>query len=200
MQSAMQATRTSTGSRLRILMVDDHPVVLAGVRAFLDEVSDLEVIATAATVEDAISRAQVLRPDAFLLTVSASGSAPAESARRLRSQCPEIALVVLSLDADCAPAKEMQAAGASAVLEKGAGRDAVIAALQALRTGDETGTRRLGARRDSVPPPSLHAGFAVSARRSRSSSSAWTPTVHRQRRCKRPGPVPCSRRAPAATQ
>jgi len=154
MQSAMQATSTSTGSRLRILMVDDHPVVLAGVRAFLDEVSDLEVIATAATVEDAISRAQILRPDAFLLTVSASGSAPAESARRLRSQCPEIALVVLSLDADCAPAKEMQAAGASAVLEKGAGRDAVIAALQSLRTGDETGTRRLGARRDSVPPPS----------------------------------------------
>lgn len=154
----MHATSSSSGPRLRILVIDDHPVVVAGVRAFLGEDPGLEVIASAATVEDAIARAGLLRPDAFLLTASPTTPGPIEAARRLRAECPEVALVVLCLDAECAPAKEMQAAGASAVLEKGAGRDAIVAALSALRAGDDTGMRRLGGRRDSAPPPSSGRG------------------------------------------
>jgi len=154
----MQATTPSASVQLRILVIDDHPVVLAGVRAFLDEVPDLEVISTASSVSEALSRAEILRPDAFLLTAASSHQSPFEAASELRSRFPEVALVVLCLDEGCVQHKDMQRLGVSAVLEKGAGREAVVTAFQMLRTSEETGMRRALARRDSTPPPSSGRG------------------------------------------
>jgi len=153
----MQATTSSASVQLRILVIDDHPVVLAGVRAFLDEVPDLEVISTASSVSEALARAEVLRPDAFLLTASAHAS-PGDAATELRGRFPEVALVVLCLDEGCVQHKDMQRLGVSAVLEKGAGREAIVTAFQMLRTSEETGMRRALARRDSAPPPSSGRG------------------------------------------
>lgn len=154
----MQVSTPNEGQALRVLVIDDHPVVVAGVRAFFGERTDLQVIATASSAAEAVTRAEILRPDAFLLTVSADTNAALESASLLRERFPAVALVVLCLAESCASGVDFQRSGAAAVLEKDAGRDAVIAAFQALRAGDETGMRRLGGRRDSVPPPSSSRG------------------------------------------
>ncbi len=57
----------------RLLLVDDHEVVRAGLRALLDLEPDLDVVGEAASGEEAIARAERLRPDLVLLDVVMEG-------------------------------------------------------------------------------------------------------------------------------
>ncbi len=151
-------TNKSREERLRVLLIDDHPVVLAGLKSFLREEPDLEVIATAVDPGEALRRAEHLRPDVFLLTISSSGPAPLEAMRTLRMRFPDVAVLVLGLDAGGVTAQALVEAGASGFLDKSSGRDTLVKALKSLRAEDDTGPRRLAAVRDTSPPPSSGSG------------------------------------------
>ena len=148
--------------RLRVLLVDDHPVVLAGLKSFLRDAVDVEITASAANTEEALGRAEHLRPDVFFVTIGGATRAPAELVKKLRARFPEVAVVVMALDA--AHTKELVAAGAFAVLERTAGKEAVLAALGQLRPDEDTGSRRVLALRDSAPPPPSSGSGSLSRR------------------------------------
>lgn len=135
------------------MLIDDHPVVLAGLKSFLREASEMEVFATAADADEAMRRAEHLRPDVFLLTLTSATPKPLDAVSALHRRFPDVAVVVMGLDAGCVTTNEAIKAGACTVLEKSAGKDALLAALSALRTDDDTGSRRMLALRDSNPPP-----------------------------------------------
>lgn len=131
-----------------MLLVDDHPVVLAGLRAFLREAPEMELIGAVSTTEEVIQRAEVLRPDVVVMT------APAQLSRvaALRQRFPDLAIIALCLTRDEVVRKELTDAGVNVVLAEDADRDALLSALASLR-GEDTGPRRL-AFGDAQPPSS----------------------------------------------
>ncbi|MBK7585249.1 MAG: response regulator transcription factor [Myxococcales bacterium] len=152
------ATHKPRQDRLRILLVDDHPVVLAGLKSFLRDAQEVEVVGSATNVEDAARRAGPLQADVFLVALAGPAAAPLEAARQLKGAFPAVAVVVLGLNESVASEGELAAAGVSAFLGKGSGREVVLGALQALRNDGQSGSRRIFATGESVPPPSSGSG------------------------------------------
>src|SRR5438552_2299458 len=71
---------------IRIMLVDDHPIVREGLRALLETQSDFEVIAEGANGEEALRLAATLQPDILLLDLEMPVLDGVETIRRLRQQ------------------------------------------------------------------------------------------------------------------
>jgi DNA-binding NarL/FixJ family response regulator len=86
-----------SSENIRVLVVDDHPLVREGIRHVLNEGSGLEVTAEAASGEEALKLAQSHRPDVILLDISMPGESGLKVAAKLRSCVPEARILILSM-------------------------------------------------------------------------------------------------------
>ena len=85
---------------IRILLVDDHQVVREGLRALLDSQEDLEVIAEADSVAEAITRARTFEPDVVVMDVRLPDGSGVEACREIRSRQPDTAVLMLTSFSD----------------------------------------------------------------------------------------------------
>ncbi|MGH3248782.1 MAG: response regulator [Trebonia sp.] len=126
-------------TKIRLLLADDHPVVRAGLRAVLETEPDLEVVAEAATAEEAVARAADGGLDVVLMDLrfgTGMTGAQATAAITARSGAPRVLIVTTyDSDADTLPAIE---AGATGYLLKDAPPEALAAAVRAAATGRTT--------------------------------------------------------------
>jgi PleD family two-component response regulator len=74
--------------KIHVLIADDHPVVRAGVRAFLEDQPDMLVVGEASNACQAIALAQEFRPDVAVLDISMPGRG-LDATRQIRSTCPD---------------------------------------------------------------------------------------------------------------
>ncbi len=122
---------------IRVLIVDDHPVVRDGLRGMFDRSDDVEVVGEAADGREAVDRAIALSPDVILMDLRMPGTDGVSAIRELAALGATAKVLVLTTydtDSDVLPAIE---AGASGYLLK----DASPAELQrAIRTAHEGGT------------------------------------------------------------
>ena len=81
---------------LRILLVDDHPLVRNGLRALVASVADMTVVSEASNGEEAITQAAELQPDFILMDLHMSGLNGIEATRRIVQAHPHIGILVLS--------------------------------------------------------------------------------------------------------
>lgn len=81
--------------RIRVLLADDHPVVRAGVRAFLENEPDMLVVGEASTAYQAVSLVQELHPDVAILDISMPGNG-LEATHQIRSTCPGTQVLILT--------------------------------------------------------------------------------------------------------
>lgn len=86
-----------SAQRVRILIVDDHPVVRAGVRQILAGDSRFEVVGEAGTPEEALRCARDLRPGVIVLDLELAGDNGFEVAKRLQAEGLQIPVVVLTM-------------------------------------------------------------------------------------------------------
>ncbi len=86
-----------SSENIRVLVVDDHPLVREGIRHVLNEGSGLEVTAEAASGEEALKLAQSHRPDVILLDISMPGESGLKVAAKLRRCVPEARILILSM-------------------------------------------------------------------------------------------------------
>ena len=82
---------------MRVLLVDDHTLVRAGIRALLNGLKGVEVVAEAADGREALALAATHRPDVVLMDIAMKGMNGLEATRRLRQDHPEIKVVMLSM-------------------------------------------------------------------------------------------------------
>ena len=75
---------------IRVLVVDDHPVILQGLRGMLSALEDIEVVGEAVTGTDAIEKAEELKPDVLLMDVRLPELNGLEAMRRLRETDPDV--------------------------------------------------------------------------------------------------------------
>lgn len=85
---------------IRVIVVDDHPVVCAGLARLISAESDLEVLATALDGEKAIELDRTLRPDVTLMDLSMHPVDGVEATRRIMAQRPDAHVLVLAATAD----------------------------------------------------------------------------------------------------
>lgn len=120
---------------LRILLVDDHEVVRVGVRALIDRHPDMEVVAEATTVREAISQAEQLLPDVVVLDIRLPGGNGLEACRQIKAHRPDTRVVILTSFPDDEVLFDAIAAGADGYVLKQIGSDDLIHALECVAQG-----------------------------------------------------------------
>src|SRR6266849_1977495 len=124
------------GEALRILLVDDHPLVRNGLRALLASVPDMTVVGEASNGEEAIAQAAELQPDIILMDLHMPGLNGIEATRRIVQVHPHIGILVLTMLEDDASVFAAMRAGARGYLLKGADQADVLRAIGVAAHGE----------------------------------------------------------------
>jgi DNA-binding NarL/FixJ family response regulator len=121
---------------IRILLVDDHPVVREGLRGMLEAEPDLAVVGEAGSGEEAVAQARALTPDVILMDLRMRGLDGVGATEQILAEKPGARVVVLTTyetDADILRAVE---AGAAGYLLKDASRADLAGAIRAAARGE----------------------------------------------------------------
>lgn len=121
---------------LRIILADDHALVRAGLRALLEQLPDVEVVAEADDGRAAVALARRHRPDVVFMDVSMPGLNGVDATVQLAQQCPAVRVVVLSMHKNEEYVSQALQAGAAGYLLKDAATAELGVALQAVVRGD----------------------------------------------------------------
>jgi DNA-binding NarL/FixJ family response regulator len=113
-----------------VLLVDDHPVVIEGLRKLLEAAGDIDVTGTANDASQAIERAKTLRPDVILLDLRMPGATGIQATRRLREQEFAGAIILLTSYGDQAYVRQALEAGADGYLLKSTPSDELIDSIR----------------------------------------------------------------------
>jgi DNA-binding NarL/FixJ family response regulator len=118
----------------RILLVDDHPIVLDGVRALLSTSPEFDVVGEASDRETAVRLADELKPHAVVLDLRLQGSYAADTATSLKSASPGAVVLIHTATEELEPVRAALRAGADGAVFKD-GRD-LVPALRAVLAGE----------------------------------------------------------------
>lgn len=121
--------------RIRVLVVDDHPVVRRGLRCMLEVASDMEVVGEAADGAQAVEKACELRPDVVLMDIRMPALDGIEATQRIKQQLPQVAVIALTVHDNEALVAEAVHAGAAGYLLKDASEELLLQAVRAVASG-----------------------------------------------------------------
>lgn len=120
---------------IHLMLVDDHEVVRAGLKSFLESQPGIEVVAEASEGEQAIRLAGEIHPDIAVMDITMSGLDGLEATRRLKKICPECQVLALTVHQDKQYFFEMLAAGATGYITKQAAAQELLAAVRSIADG-----------------------------------------------------------------
>ena len=121
---------------IRLLIVDDHPAFRRGLELMLSDVDDIEVVAQAASGEEAVELAAQATPDVVLMDLRMPGLDGIESTRRLKRLRSSLSVVVLTMFEDDVSVFAAMRAGARGYVLKGADQDEIERAVRAAAAGE----------------------------------------------------------------
>jgi two-component system response regulator NreC len=122
--------------KVRLFLVDDHPIVRSGLRMLFQAEPDLEIVGEADGGAEAIVGVQRLRPDVVIMDVAMPGVNGIEATRRIKEIAPETAVLALTMHEDEQYFFEMLKAGASGYIPKRAAPDDLVAAVRVVAQGN----------------------------------------------------------------
>jgi DNA-binding NarL/FixJ family response regulator len=120
---------------IRILIVDDHPIMRVGIAALINSSREMECVGQAGSGEEAIDQHAALRPDVTLMDLRLPGIGGVETIRRIRARNPKARFIILTTyegDEDIHQAME---AGASGYLVKGLPQEMLVNAVRRVHAG-----------------------------------------------------------------
>jgi two-component system nitrate/nitrite response regulator NarL len=121
---------------VRVLVTDDHPIVLDGVTLALQNTSWLRVAGYARTGREAIAAVQNLRPDVVLLDLRLPDMLGPEAVQALRAQHPEVKIILFTAYPDHAALDAALAAGAHGVVVKDTEREDLVDVIRRVVAGE----------------------------------------------------------------
>ena len=124
-----------TDPPLRILMADDHPIVLAGLKALVQGEPGLQVVGEARDGRSACGLALSLRPDVMVLDISMPEMNGAAVARALLAELPTCRILVLTVHEDRATLRQLLELGVAGYLVKRSAADELIRAIRVVAGG-----------------------------------------------------------------
>ncbi len=131
---------------IRVLIVDDHAILRAGLRRVLEAEPDIEVVGEAPSAERAVFEAIAGRPDVVLMDVMMPGKTGIEGMPAVLQAVPDAKVLVLSMQDDPRYVREAFEAGAAGYVLKEAADSEVVGAVRAVAGGERYVHPALGAR------------------------------------------------------
>jgi two-component system response regulator NreC len=131
---------------VRVLVVDDHAVVRAGLALLVNAETDLEAVGEAGNAREAILEARTVKPDVILMDVMMPEQSGIEAVPQLLHEHPGVKVLVLSMQDDPRYVREAFEAGASGYVLKEAADAEVVAAIREVAGGGRYVHPELGAR------------------------------------------------------
>ncbi len=125
----------ATPTRRRVLLVDDHPIMRAGLKQLIETQSDLCVAAEASDVAEALMRVERVDVDIVLTDLTLPGRGGLELIKDIHALRPEMPIVVLSMHDEALYAERAIRAGARGYLMKEAGGERVLDAVRQVLDG-----------------------------------------------------------------
>jgi two-component system, NarL family, response regulator NreC len=131
---------------IRVLIVDDHPVVRSGLKSLLEAEEDIEPVGEAGTMQEAVFRTRSLKPDVILMDVVMPGGSGIEATPAVLKEAPDAKVLILSMQDDPSYVRESFAAGASGYVLKEAADEEVVNAVREVAAGGNYVHPSLGAK------------------------------------------------------
>ncbi len=132
--SAERAARPEGERRLRVLAIEDHPVMRLGIRSLLER-EGLAVAGITATCSEGLGLLRESAPDVVLVDLRLSDATGTQAIERIRAVAPALPIVALSVERSPALVRAAMRAGANGYLAKDAPSGLVVAALRAAAAG-----------------------------------------------------------------
>jgi DNA-binding NarL/FixJ family response regulator len=141
---------------IRVVLADDHTVVRKGIRDFLEEEDDIQVVAEATTGAEALALTLEHRPEVAVLDIQMPEMTGIEAARQIKAKLPEVQVLVLTAYDEDPYIFAMLQAGASGYILKNAPSGELIRAVRTVAAGgsalDPTVTAKVMAQLSSGKP------------------------------------------------
>jgi DNA-binding NarL/FixJ family response regulator len=124
--------------RIRVLLIDDHAVLRAGLANLLALERDLMVVGEADNGEAGVKLVQQCRPQVVIIDVSMAGMDGVETAKRIRRLASDVKILMLTSSESAADAARSIDAGASAYLTKHVAHEEIVAVIRRVHAGQKS--------------------------------------------------------------
>ncbi len=131
---------------IRVLIVDDHSVVRAGVRLLLEHEEDMEPVGEAADARQALEMARRLTPDVVVMDVIMPGTTGVDAAAEIRHELPDVRILMLSMQDDPSYVRQAFANGATGYVLKEAADAELVTAVRRVASGEQYVHPSMGAK------------------------------------------------------
>jgi DNA-binding NarL/FixJ family response regulator len=122
-------------TKIRILIVDDHPIMRVGIAAIIEATPDMTTVAQAGSGEEAVELFEKYLPDITLMDLRLPGMSGVDAIRTLMARYPSAKFVVLTTYEGDEDIHQALAAGARSYIIKGMPHEALVSALRRVHTG-----------------------------------------------------------------
>ena len=122
-------------SNVKLMVVDDHPMLRGGIVSLFNDSSNMEVISEAKNGSEAISKIEDAKPDVVLMDINIEGKLDVHTTEQIKKRWPEIKVVAFSMHDEVQVIKRMLKAGASGYLLKNAPHNELVRAVNAVTEG-----------------------------------------------------------------
>ena len=123
--------------QIRVLLIDDHPIVRSGIRMLLEQAGDIEIVGEADHGDDALGLVKRLSPDVLLLDMEMPGKTGVEVARELKTAKAPVRILALSAYDDEQYILNLLMEGAAGYLTKEEALDTIVDAVRGVARGEE---------------------------------------------------------------
>lgn len=121
---------------IRVLIVDDHTIVRAGIRLLLQAEPDIEVVGEAGDGQGAVAQTEASHPNVVLMDVAMPGISGLEATRQIKHRWPQVQVLALTMHRSDDYFFRMLEAGASGYVLKGADPGDLITAVRTVHRGE----------------------------------------------------------------
>ena len=130
-----QSEQTQSGSKSRILIVDDHAIIREGLTLLINQESDLEVCATAANADDALDIIRNNHVDLAVVDISLDGTSGLQLTERIKAHNAHLPVLILTMHDEELYAKRAFRAGAGGFVTKHEASETIITAIRMMLEG-----------------------------------------------------------------
>jgi DNA-binding NarL/FixJ family response regulator len=123
-------------NRIRVLLADDHAVVRRGIRQFLEEAGDIDVIAEADDGAEALRLTEERQPDVAVLDIRMPEVTGVEATQRIKAHFPDVRILILTSYDDDPYVFALLQAGADGYVLKTASGDELVRAVRTVHRGE----------------------------------------------------------------
>ncbi|MEZ4700844.1 MAG: response regulator transcription factor [Rhodothermales bacterium] len=153
----------STGGRIRVLVVDDHPAIREAIADIIADKMGMELIGQASNADEAFQLVEKMQPDVAVIDISLEDAHGLDLVQNIRAQYPNVQVVVFSMYDESVYAERAIRAGASGYLMKSEPTQSVVEAIRSVMQGEVYLSRRMASRMLSkiATGRSSSPGFAI---------------------------------------